>query len=170
MTTIKFPQELIDAISVLEPTVRCEIYDAVVNYVKNGEFPSDMSAVAKALITLAKPLIDKANRLQKVKPLTSDVQVSTNTTESSETKYYQLFKDSPISDKVVSILFDYGINRNNVSNFYISASNAGALDKAHMMSTEEWEKAIIPTLTEYAKSCKSKHKSIFASFHRNADK
>ena len=57
-----FYKSFYDAIQGLEPELRLEIYDAVMEYALYGEEPTDISLMANTVFTLIKPQIDANNR------------------------------------------------------------------------------------------------------------
>lgn len=57
-----FYKSFYDAIQGLEPELRLEIYDAVMEYALYGEEPTELSLMANTVFTLIKPQIDANNR------------------------------------------------------------------------------------------------------------
>ncbi len=147
MNTIKFPAELIDAISVLEPQTRCEIYDTVIQYIKSGEMPKNISPVAQAIISLARPSIDRANR--KPKPKAESPTAKTPIPKEFMTRYLDPYFDHETKMRFNSL----GIETKNFKKLYISATNAGVLDLLHKNSFELWEDRIMDTLLDFIGDC-----------------
>ncbi len=145
MNTIKLPAELIEAISILEPSMRCEIYDATIQYVTSGEIPSDLSATANAIITLAKPLIDKANRKQKTK-----MKKQNNNFEKCMNHYI----DHSYSMGIDNFMEQSGFGYCDKKELYKSATKSGILDQFHEKLPDNWQSELSMKLKQFIIRCK----------------
>lgn len=53
-----FYRSFFEAVSCMPPKVQAEVYPAIVDYALNGKEPAQLSAIAKGVFILVKPLID----------------------------------------------------------------------------------------------------------------
>ncbi len=160
MNTIKFPTELIEAINKLEPSMRCQIYDSVVHYVSTGEMPSEMSPVVCAIITLARPMIDRANRKPKtkaevIKSPEAAKPMPESASQPSAEDYCKEFVESDVAVSLKRLLNEKMIYPENIEELYRKATDAGVLDEVHKLPLDDWRGKVKPILYRYAcKACR----------------